>query len=205
MGTIWGLARLAALASVLALTGCVTVENSLSSNEIAGMKLTGVTVGYAPDATIQWEEGIRAYATSRAITDDQIATATNTPEGKTYVQNMLAPRIKSAVELTMAGQLNGARPVRLDIVVRNFTISSAVQRILIGGGHGMIADATLVDARTGAVIIARPQLMANLVAGQGVLGTAVQAVIDSASTQSTTEKVVELYGVNYRNWLLRKA
>jgi hypothetical protein len=63
---MWGLARLAALGVALALVGCVTAENSLSQNDIAGMKLTGVTVSYAPDAMVQWEDGIRAYATSKA-------------------------------------------------------------------------------------------------------------------------------------------
>jgi hypothetical protein len=104
LGTMVGLARLAALGGTLALAGCVTTaENALSRNDIAGMKLTGVTVSFTPDAHIHWEEGIRAYATANAITDDQIATATNTPEGKAYVRNMLAPRIKSGVEKIMAG------------------------------------------------------------------------------------------------------
>ena len=200
-----GLARLAALGLVFALAGCVTTaENSLSRNDIAGMKLAGVTVSFAPDALVQWEDGIRAYATAKAITDDQIATATDTPEGKAYVRNMLAPRIKAGIEKVMAGQLNGSRPVRLDIIVKSFAISSAVQRILIGGGRGMTADANLVDARTGAIIIANPDLRAFLMAGQGIVGTAVQAAIDNASTQSVVEKVVDRYGENYRDWLLRK-
>ena len=200
-----GLARLAALGVVLALAGCVTTaENSLSQNDIAGMKLTGVTVGFAPDAQVQWEEGIRAYATAKAITDDQIATATNTPEGKAYVQNMLAPRISAEIEKVMAGQLIGTRPVRLDVTVKTFALSSAVQRILIGGGRGMVADANRVDARTGAIIIANPDLRAVLFAGQGIVGTAVQAAIDSSSTQNVVEKLVDRYGESYRDWLLRR-
>jgi hypothetical protein len=143
LGTVRELVRLGALGVALALAGCVTVENSLSQNDIAAMKLTGVTVSYAPDAMVQWEDGIRAYAIANAITDDQIATATDTPEGKAFVRNLLAPKIKAGVEKVMAGQLNGSRPVRLDVVVKRFAISSAVQRILIGGGRGMTADANL--------------------------------------------------------------
>src|ERR1700676_3541429 len=124
-GTMLGLARFAALGIAFALAGCVTTaENSLSQNDIAGMRLTGVTVSFAPDAQVQWEDGIRAYATSKAITDDQIATATNTPEGNAYVRNMLAPKIKSGIEQKMAGQLNGSRPVRLEVVVKSFAIAS---------------------------------------------------------------------------------
>ncbi len=205
MGTTLGLARLAALGFLLALAGCVTTaENSLSQNDIASMRLTGVTVSFAPDARVQWEDGIRAYATSKAITDDQIATAANTPEGNAFVQNMLAPRIKAEIEKVMAGQLNGTRPVRLDVTVKTFALASAVQRILIGGGRGMIADANLVDARTGAVIIANHDLRAVLFAGQGIVGTAVQAAIDSSSTQNVVEKLVDRYGESYRDWLLRR-
>ena len=151
-----GLARFAALAVLFALAGCVTTENSLSQNDIASMKLTGVTVSFAPEAGIQWEDGIRAYATSRAISDHEIATATNTPEGKAYVRDMLAPRIKAGVEQAMAGQLNGSRPVRVVMV------------------------------------------------GNGIVGTAVQAAIDSASTQSPADKLIGVYGQNYRDWLVRR-
>ena len=70
----------------------------------------------------------------------------------------------------MAGQLVGSRPVRLDVVVKSFALASAVQRILIGGGRGMVADANLVDARTGAIIIASPNLVAGSYAGQGIVG-----------------------------------
>jgi hypothetical protein len=205
VGTISGLARLAALGIVLVLAGCVTAENSLSQNDIAAMKLTGVNVSYAPDAQVQWEDGIRAYATAKAITDDEIATATNTPEGKAYVRNMLAPKIKSGIEQKMAGQLNGSRPVRLEVVVKSFAIASAVQRILIGGGRGMIADANLVDARTGALIIAYRDLTVVLPVPGGLAGVAIQAAIDSASERSPADKLADQYGENYRNWLLRRA
>jgi hypothetical protein len=200
-----GLARLAALGVTFALAGCVTIENPLSQNDIANMKLAGVTVGFAPDAGVQWEDGIRAYATSKAISDDQIATATNTPEGKAYVRNMLAPKIKSDIEQKMAGQLNGSRPVRLEIVVKNFAIASAVQRILIGGGRSMVADANLVDARTGALIIAYPDLTVVLPVPGGLAGIAIQAAIDNASERSPADKLADQYGENYRAWLLRRA
>jgi hypothetical protein len=198
------MARFAVLAGALALTGCVTAENSLSANDIAGMKLAGVTVSYAPDARIVWDDGIRAYAASKGIVED-MATATNTPEGKAYVQNMLASRIKGNVDRQMAGQLNGTRPVRLDVVVHSFAIASAVQRIVIGGGHGMTADATLVDARTGAVILSHPKLMANVAAAGGLIGTAVQSAIEAASKVDNTDTVANRWGATYRDWLLRRA
>jgi hypothetical protein len=84
----WRTARLAALGVLIALAGCKTVENSLSQNDVSAMKLAGVTVRFAPDAAVQWEDGIRAYAVAKSIPDDQIATAANTPEGNAFVQNM---------------------------------------------------------------------------------------------------------------------
>jgi hypothetical protein len=193
------------LAAMLALVGCNTIENSLSQNDVAAMKLAAVSVSFAPEAHIQWEDGIRAYATSKAIPDDEIATRTNTPEGNAYTQNMLGPKIKAALEQKVGPQLHGARPVRLEVVVKSFVLASAVQRILIGGGRGMVADANLVDARTGAVIVSYPGLTAVAYAGQGIVGTAVQAAIDASSTQSPAEKLVGAYGDMYCRWLLRSA
>nr|WP_249128237.1 hypothetical protein [Bradyrhizobium lablabi] len=199
-----GLARLAVLGAALALAGCKTVENSLTANDISSMKLTAVTVSYTPEATVQWEDGIRAYAAAKSIPDHELTAAANTPEGKAYVQNALAPQIKSAVEFAMGGALTGTRPVRLEIVVKNFIVAGAVQRILIGGHRGMMADANLVDARTGAVIISHPDLQALLYTGQGVGGVIVQAAIDSANTKSVAQQVADRYGQNYRDWLIRK-
>ncbi len=201
MRALLGMARFAAFASLVALAGCVTAENSLSQNDIASMKLTGVAVAFAPDARIQWEDGIRAYAVSKAISDDEIANAVNTPEAKAYVQNLLRSKVKARIERKMAGQLNGSRPVRLDVVVQSFTISSAVQRIVIGGGYGMVADANLVDVRTGKVVVAHPRLVAALVAGNGIVGTAVQAAIDNSLEASPAERVADHYGDRYRSWL----
>jgi hypothetical protein len=101
--------------------------------------------------------------------------------------------------------LTGTRPVRLEIVVRNFVLASAVQRVLIGGGRGMRADAILVDARTGAVIIAHPEMQAVLLAGQGIVGIAVQAALDASSNDSVADKLVSQYGDIYCNWLLQRA
>jgi hypothetical protein len=202
MGKILGMARLAVLAGALALTGCVTTENSLSANDIAAMKLAGVTVAYAPDASVRWDDGIRAYAASKGIVDD-IASATNTPEGKASVQNALMPHIKNGVERQMAGHLNGARPVRLEVVVHSFAIASAVERVVLGGGHVMNADAVLVDARTGAVILRHPNLTVSVAAVGGLVPTLVVSAMEAGT--DTTDTLANNWGATYRDWLLRRA
>jgi hypothetical protein len=197
-------AHLAALGAVLALVGCVTAENSLSQNDIAGMKLTGVTVTYAPTAFIQWEDGVRAYAASKGSADAQVPSVARTPEGQAYVRNLLASRIKAGIERSMSGQLNGSRPVRLEVVVKRFDIPSALQTIVVGGGRGMTADTNLVDARTGALIMANSSQGVYLPSGGGLLGSAIQAAMDNAAEQSPADKIVAHYAEDYRNWLLRR-
>lgn len=203
MGSMLGWARLAALGAALALAGCVTAENSLSQNDIAGMRLTGVTVTYVPTAFIQWEDGVRAYAASKGSVDPQVPSVARTPEGQAYVQNLLASRIKAGIERAMSGQLNGSRPVRLEVVVKRFDIPSAVQTIIAGGGRGMTADTNLVDARTGALILANSSQGVYLPSGGGLLGSAIQAAMDNAAEQSPADKIVARYAEDYRDWLLR--
>jgi len=115
-------------------SGCVTAENSLSQSDIASLRLTGVAVSFAPDARLQWEEGVRAYGNSKSLMDDQMMAASETPEGRAYLQAMLGPRIKTALEQALTSQIAGTRPVRLEIRVKNFIMASAAQRVIIGGG-----------------------------------------------------------------------
>jgi hypothetical protein len=184
-----------------ALAGCVTAAtNKLTQDDVATFKLAGVNVSVAPDAIIQWEDGVRAYGSAKAAPDDQLAMAAQTPEAKAFVRSALATKIKPAFERRLAGKLTGHRPVRLNIVVHEFVVTSAVQRILIGGGHHMVADAVLVDARTGATIVDYPNLRGIALAGNGVLGTA----IDAAVAGDPTERVVNGYFERYHDWLNHK-
>jgi hypothetical protein len=204
MKTILGMARLAVLAGGLALTtGCVTVENSLSANDIAAMKLAGVTVTYVPDPLVRWDDGIRAYAASKGIIDNSAVPA-YTPEGRAYIRALLAPRIKAGVEQAMAGELNGTRPVRLELVVHQFTIVPVVQQIVLGGDHEMRADANLVDARTGAIIIANPKLVAVIARDRrGLIGAVAEGAFTNGG-ETAIERLADIYGKTYRSWLLRK-
>ncbi len=198
-------AILAAVALGFALAGCVTAENSLSQNDIASMKLIGVNVGFAPNAAVTWEEGERAYAGARAMSDAQVADARRTPEYMDYVHGMLGARIKAGVEQAIAGQLAGTRPVRLEIVVRRFYVLSVVERVLVGGGPQMFAAVTLVDARTGAVILAHPDLEAFALGPAGVIGTAVQAAIDNSRNETPESRLIARFGQTYREWLIHAA
>ena len=151
MGTMWGLARFAALGVGLALAGCYDGGEFAVAERYRGHEADR---GHRQlRARCDGAMGGRASAPMlppRRLSTTRSRPPSDTPEGKAYVRNMLAPRIKAGIEQKMAGQLNGSRPVRLEVVVKRFAIAGAVQRILIGGGRGMVADANLVDARTGA-------------------------------------------------------
>jgi hypothetical protein len=87
--------------------------------------------------------------------------------------------------------------------MRTLNMPSAVQRILIGGDRGMVGDAKLVDARTGAIIIATPGISTVMYTGQGIAGSLIQAAVDSNSERSPVDKVFDNFGQTYRDWLLR--
>src|SRR6266576_3733408 len=48
-----------------ALAGCVTASNTLSVDQLATYRLSGVNVAFAPDVIIMWGDGERAYAASK--------------------------------------------------------------------------------------------------------------------------------------------
>ena len=85
----------------------------------------------------------------------------------------------------------------------NFTVASAVQRILIGGSHMMVADAVLVDARTNAIIVSYPDLAASAAAGQGVLGTAVTAAVEAGQGVTPADRILTNYADGYSGWLIK--
>ena len=176
---MWGVARLAALGVVLALAGCVTAENSLSQNDIAAMKLTGVTVSYAPDAGCNGRTASAPMPPPRRLptTRSRPRSIRRKARPMSGICSRRRSRRASSRQWPASSTARGrsARDCR-----QEFCDCGAVQRILIGGGRGMTATANLVDARTGAVIIANPELTVLPVRREGLLGTAVQAAIDNA-------------------------
>ena len=196
--------RLLALGAAILLgalvSGCVTVSNNLPPEQVATFRLVGVKVDFAPDARIGWGDGERAYASLKGLPAHESDTVANTPEGRAYVRNAIATKVKAAMERHLAGQLNGTRPVRVEVGVKNVEIASAIQRILVGGHHHMTADVHVVDAKTGQVLVSYPAQKAMAGAGQGLLGT----MIDHAAFAEPIDRIVENYASQYGNWLLRK-
>jgi capsular polysaccharide biosynthesis protein len=182
-----------------ALAGCVTASNTVSVDQIATYRLSGVNVTFAPDVIIMWGDGERAYAASKGQPATESDILAKTPEGQAYLRNTIATKLKGAMERNLAGGLIGARPVRLDVTVKNVTVASVVQRVIVGGHHQMTADVTLVDAKTGAVVVPYAAQSALALGGQGLY-----AVLDAAVMPDPLDRVVNNYAEQYGNWLLRK-
>jgi hypothetical protein len=186
--------------TAVVLAGCVTATNSLSVDDVASFRFAGANVRFAADASIMWGDGERAFAASKGQPATESDNLARTPEGQAYLRNTIATKLKSAMERNLAGSLSGARLVRVEVTVKNVTIPSAIQRILIGGHHQMTADVSLIDAKTGAVLVPYAAPSSVAAAGQGGGG----ALLDAALLAEPIDRVVNGYADQYGNWLLRK-
>ena len=183
----------------LALAGCVTASNTLSPDQVRTFRLTKVDVSVPEGASVRWGEGEVAYAATKGVGSTEASAVAETPEGRAFVRSAVASKLRDAFQRELGPALPGSRPVRLDVAVRVVEISPAIQRILIGGDHSLRADVTLVDAKTGEVLVRFPEQTARSMAGQGLLGT----VVDAAAFDAPIDRVVGDYAEQYRRWLLK--
>jgi hypothetical protein len=195
------LSRFIALAALgLLLCGCVTASNTLAPDQVATMRLQSVSVAFLPNARIWWGDGERAFAALKGVSALEAEELAKTEEGQAYLRDAIKAKLTQAFESSLKGELQGARMVRLEIAVKDVEIASAAQRILIGGHHRLTADVNLVDARTGAVVLAFSEQNAMAMAGQGIGGV----LLDNAFMGEPIDRVIQNYATQYRNWLLRK-
>ncbi|MBB4040000.1 hypothetical protein GGR34_001647 [Microvirga flocculans] len=193
--------RLIAVAALgLLLCGCVTASNTLAPDQVSTLKLQSVSVFFQPNARIWWGDGERAFAALKGRSALEAEEVAKTEEGQLYLRGTIAAKLSQAFENSLKDELQGARPVRLEIRVKDIEIASAAQRILIGGHHRLTADVDLVDARSGAVVLAFSEQNAIAQAGQGIGGV----LLDSAFLGEPIDRVIQNYATQYRNWLLRK-
>jgi len=192
-------AILLALAAV-ALTGCVTAKNTLSLDDIATLRLAGVDVSFAPNVHIWWGDGERAFAASKGQPATESENLAKTPEGQAYLRNTIASKVKASMERKLSAELVGGRPVRVQVNVKSVVIASAIQRVLVGGHHSMIADVTLLDAKTGALLLPYAGQTTQAGAGQGIGGV----LVDAALLPDPIDRVADNYAATYVYWLLRK-
>ena len=184
---------------VLTLAGCATVTNSLGPDQIRSFRYTETTVSYAPNAFIWWGDGERAYAATKGVAATEAETLAKTPEGQAYLHGQITSKVKAAMTRHLSGSLTGSRPVRVDVVIKNVTIASAVQRVVLGGSYLMQGDINLIDAKTGAVLQSYPAKFASAAAGQGIA----QVLIENAiATADPIDRLIDNFAESYQQWLI---
>lgn len=206
-----------ALAALLALAGCATIDNPLSQQDIAALRLTEVEVKYAPGYGIQWLKAEQEYADKvkpglreRPMqkepgagtvdqSDDPYQIAIKSPEGQAYIRDKLTAALKDRVKRQIMPKLAaGTRAVKLEVEVHSFIIPSAVQRVVLGGTPMLAALVTLRDAKTGAQLAKLDRIAAGM-AGNGVLGV----LVDQAFSD-LEDRVLDKWTENVEGWLLKK-
>jgi hypothetical protein len=193
--------RIAGLAvAAVAVVGCATVSNTLSVDDVKGFKLASVDVSFAPDAHIWWGDAERAYASTQGVNITQSESLANTPEAKAFVRARAAEKVRAAMQKHLGGELTGGRPVRVQVKVKTLQIASMVQRVVIGGGHSFSADVTVVDTKTGASLASYSAIPTGAIAGTGVLGVAVDAMV----LDDPANRVIDNFAMQYANWLLKR-
>ncbi len=110
---------------------------------------------------------------------------------------MAAAKINAALELQLRPVLAGHRPVKLNVRLRRLYVASAIQRIVVGGHHELVADVTVVDAKSGAVLLSHPEFRTASMAGQGIGGT----MLDAALLADPIDRLAQNFAVSYRDWL----
>ena len=154
----------------LALAGCVTASNTLPADQVSNLRLQSVVVRYPSGVFIWWGDGERAYAATKGTPTLTAETVADTDEGRPYIRAAISAKLIAAIEAALKPELIGLRPVRIEIDVKRVEITSVVQRILVGGHHNMRADVNVVDAKSGAVLLAFTDQVATAAAGGGIGG-----------------------------------
>ncbi|MGX5733994.1 DUF6778 family protein [Bosea thiooxidans] len=180
-----------------ALAGCVTVQNPLSEWDVEAFRLASIHVDADDTSMLWWGDADRAYARSKGLPESDADNLSKTPEARLFIAKMAAAKINAALEQQLKPILAGHRPVKLNVRLRRLYVASAIQRIVVGGHHELIADITLVDAKSGAVLSSYPEFRTISLAGQGIGGT----MIDAAFLADPIDRMAQNLAISYRDWL----
>lgn len=190
------LATLCLLAVLLA--GCNTLQNPLAPQQVEALRLTTVNVQTDDATTLWWGDGDRAFARSKGLPESDSEALSKTPDGRSFLSKAAAAKIGAALEQRLKPVLAGQRPVKVVVHLRKLYVVSAIQTILVGGPHEMVADVALVDAKTGEQILAYPDYRVIASAGQGIAGT----LIEAAFLPDPFDRLAQNFANNFRDWLL---
>jgi hypothetical protein len=201
--------------AALLLAACVTAPPpSLSLDEIRSMKLVGVEL-QNPGVVHSWPAGEEAYVASGKADPDIVKrlpneSAQNFPQLQAVFQPMLQQRFAAELDGTVAPVLQGARPVKAVVHLKEFDVPSGARRAIIDGSAKLQADVDLVDAKTGAVLLSYrgpmkavntgPTVALALIGGLG----AIAAADAKAPSGEPGSALVAAYAADYLTWLVTR-
>lgn len=179
------------------LSGCVTVQNPLSQQDVEAFRLASIHVDADDSSVLWWGDADRAYARSKGLPESEAENLSKTPEARLFITKMAAAKINAALEQQLKPVMAGNRAVKLNVRLRRLYVASAIQRIVAGGHHELIADIVLVDAKSGAILSSHPEFRTISMAGQGIGGT----MLDAAFLADPIDRLAQNLAVSYRDWL----
>jgi uncharacterized lipoprotein YmbA len=218
--------RIIVLGMAAVLAGCATAAPTpLTVASAKTLRLDSINVSVAPNAQIAWANVEHEYASKltadgsmpkRKITETgsiglnsdpnagdtaALAELMKTPEAQSYVRDRISSGLKTALEKSLMPELkSGNRSTRLDVTVTEFSIPSAIQRVIIGGAPVVVASAVLRDAATGEVLAERTNMPAVGFAMNGWGGVLADQLGDDLDV-----RVVGSYNSQFKDWLVPKS
>jgi hypothetical protein len=184
------------LAALLA--GCVTTaENTLSPERRAALKIESVKVTFAPNAGLSWADAESEFDRAKLSGDGTAAYLRGEPqsgEKRAFVEKKAAAKITQAFQNKVLPSFHGTEPARLEIVVKSLDIPSTVRQLMIGGNHTIGAEITVVNARSGELILRAPDFRGQS-PGTGAYSLVVDRMLDPIDRATVT------LADNFRSWL----
>lgn len=176
-----------------------------------------IDITYAPNVEIWWGNAEREYAAKVAPNSNTVKPAKSasdigaaqgaqdgddyraimdTPEAKKYQRDKLEAMIRDRLNTFVVPDYKGTRPVRLEVLVKNFVIPSPLQRLAIGATPPLLnAETVLRDAATGKELAKLDKVSTGTAFG-GIIGVAVDQAGDDLE-----DRALDDYVKNVRAWL----
>jgi hypothetical protein len=152
----------------LGVAGCMAPANKLPLEQVVDLRVAEINVAFADGAQVPAE-----------------------------VREVVAPKVKAALERQLSPRLKGSIPVRVEVRVRNVRIASEVETVLVGANHGMTADVILIDPKTKTVLLTYDAQSSHAGGGGGVGGL----ILDRAVLPHPMDRLAEGFAFRYAEWL----
>ena len=118
-----------------------------------------------------------------------------TGERRAYMEKKAAARITDAFQKRVLPAFRGTEPARLEIRVTSMDIPSGLRQALIGGEHRINAEITVVNAKSGEVILSAPDFRSQHKGG-GITSVIVDAVMPEPIDRASI-----IMANSYKSWL----